>query len=76
MAETSKAVKKDPAVVEAPAVKKDAGPRGAWVVLGPEGRPRMVEASKMRALEAAVEVKGSIELWEFGVWQPEAAATT
>lgn len=62
--------------VDTPAVKKDAVPRGAWVVLGPDGRPRMVEASKMRALEAAVEVKGSIELWEFGVWQPEAAAVT
>ncbi len=61
--------------VEAPAVKKDAGPRGSWVVLGPDGRPRMVEASKMRALEAAVEVKGSIELWEFGVWQEPAVTS-
>jgi len=63
------------AKAETPASKKDAGPRGAWVVLGPDGRPRMVEASKMRALEAAVEVKGSIELWEFGVWHEPAVVT-
>lgn len=68
MAATSKDAKAAVASMASDAAKP-AAPRGSWIVLGPDGLPRMVEASKMRALEAAVEVKGSIELWEFGVWQ-------
>jgi hypothetical protein len=69
------AEKKPAAVKVEPVEVKVAGPRGSWIVRGPDGSPVMAEASKMRAALAALEVKGSIELWEFGVWQEQAVTS-